>query len=282
MRRHCNTTEMEGREERIVMKDFLLSHIKMLWKVMHPSTNKWLPPRIHPDDVFVVSYPKSGNTWVRFLIANLIKRGDEEVDFHSLSRYVPEVGRHNRIIHSMKPPRVMKSHAPYVSRYPRVIYVVRDGRDVYVSYYFHRLRELPAGTTFKDFLINYSHFPCLWGEHVLSWLHRGPQTSEMLVVKYENLLSDCCRELKRIADFIGLEVESKQLQDAVEAASFENMRHLELARGRPYQSEGPEIFTRKGKSGEWREFFGPEEKALFKEREGEALLILGYEKDEEW
>ncbi|MEW6192543.1 MAG: sulfotransferase domain-containing protein [Bacillota bacterium] len=242
----------------------------------------WVPSVVRPDDVFIVSYPKSGNTWVRFLIANLLRQKNEEIDFHTVHQYIPEVGRHEEIIARQSRPRIMKSHSLYRPEYPKVIYIIRDGRDVYVSYYFHRLKDLPPGTTFKDFLKCKDHYPCSWGKHVSSWLFRKHQLSKILVVKYEELINDCTGQLKRMADFIGLDPKEDELRYAVEASSFQNMQRLELEKGRPYQNEGPEVFVRKGKPGNWKEFFGPEEKAIFKSRDGKMLIKLGYETNNEW
>lgn len=264
------------------MKSILRRIRKIISARKNSTSMSFLPDTIYPDDVFVVSYPKSGNTWVRFLIANLLKQGDEEIDFVTINKYVPEVGRHEEIIQNLNRPRVMKSHASYVREYPRIIYVVRDGRDVYVSYYFHRLKQLPPGTTFREFLKRRNHSPCLWGEHVASWSFKKFQSPEILVVRYEDLARTCLEQLRRMAGFIGLEAKEEQLRCAVEASNFENMRRLEFKRGRPYKNEGPEVFMRKGQPGNWREFFGPEEKAIFKSREGHVLIKLGYEVDDNW
>lgn len=246
------------------------------------NRSRWIPPTLYPDDVFIVSYPKSGNTWVRFLIANLLKRGNEEIDFYTSNQYIPEVGRHDKIIQKLGRPRVMKSHAPYTREYSKVIYVLRDGRDVYVSYYFHRLKGLPPGTMFKEFLRQENHFLCLWGEHVTSWISREFQPSEILVIRYEDLARNCLEQLRLMAGFIGLEIEDEKLRCAVRASSFENMLRLELQRGRPYKDDGPETFLRKGQPGNWKELFGPEEKRLFKDREGQVLIELGYEENDNW
>jgi hypothetical protein len=85
-----------------------------------------------------------------------------------------------------------------------------------------------------------------------------------------------------MADFVGLEKDEDQLRSAVIASSFENMLRLELERGRPYRDEGPETFLRKGQPGNWTEFFGSEEKAVFQSREGNILIRLGYEADDDW
>ena len=120
--------------------------------------------------MFLVSYPRSGNTWVRFLLANLLKEGSEvEIDFHNVHRYVPEINRNNDIIKSLVPPRVIKSHALYQQSFPKVIYLVRDGRDVYVSYYYYRLKQLDEGSTFSDFLRREDHFPSSWKDHIELW-----------------------------------------------------------------------------------------------------------------
>jgi hypothetical protein len=244
---------------------------------------RWKPALIYPDDVFIVSYPKSGNTWVRFLIANLLKPPGEEIDFYTSNTFIPEVGTHGEIIEGLKRPRVLKSHAPYIPQYPRVIYNIRDGRDVYVSYYFHRLKKLPQNTSFKEFLERDDHFPGLWGDHVASWLFREHTPSgSILVVRYEDLLHDCVAQLRSMVEFIGLERTEGELQHAVEAASFENMRRLEVEKGRPYEDIGPDFFVREGRWGAWKELFGTEEKAVFKAREGDVLVKLGYERDNTW
>jgi len=242
----------------------------------------YLPNKIYSDDVFLVSYPKSGNTWIRFLLASVLKQ-DNDIDFHTIQTLIPEVGRNNEAINKLDRPRIIKSHATYL-KYPKVIYLVRDGRDVYVSYYFYRLKRLPEETTFRDFLARQDHYPCLWGEHVQSWLFNQNKKSNILLIRYEDLLWDCLDQLNRIVKFIGIEATENQLKQAVKSCQFENMRQLEIERGRPYKEEekGPDIFLRQGKKGNWREFFGREEKAIFKAREGKILMRLGYEENNNW
>lgn len=245
------------------------------------ALSQWLPSTLYSDDIFITSYPKSGNTWLRFLLANLLKRQDEEIDFHTVHNYVPEVGKHEEIIKTLKRPRVMKSHAPFMHEYPKVIYLIRDGRDVYVSYYFHRLKQLSPDCTFREFLERQDHYPCTWGEHVANWLFKEP-TSKILVVRYEDLVRNCLKQLKRILDFLGMERTEDQFKLAEEASSFTNMQRIESEKGRLYKNEGPEVFMRSGKSGDWKDFFRQEEKMIFKSREGQFLVKLGYETENNW
>ena len=88
---------------------------------------------VFPDDTFLVSYPKSGNTWVRFLLANLI-HPNEKVSFSNINRLLPAPGvLSKRFLRTLPRPRILKSHEPFDARFKKVIYLVRDPRDVAVS-----------------------------------------------------------------------------------------------------------------------------------------------------
>jgi tetratricopeptide (TPR) repeat protein len=249
--------------------------------IKEQKSSIWLPKRIYPDDVFIVSYPKSGNTWLRFLLANLVKLPGEEIDFHTVHKYIPEVGEEEGDSVKLIRPRMMKSHACRMTEYPRVVYLIRDGRDVYVSYYFHRIKQLSPDTTFRKFIERQDHYPSTWGEHIKSWLFCGC-ISNLLIVRYEDLFSDILNQLKRIVGFIGIELTEKQLKIAIENSKFENMRRVELEKGRKFKNNGPDIFTRSGKPGDWKKYFGMGEKRIFKLREGPILIKLGYEINKSW
>jgi Sulfotransferase domain len=108
--------------------------------------------QVYADDTFIVSYPRSGNTWTRFLIANLL-HPQGPVNLLDLERLVPDTEGQSRQYFSVIPrPRVIKSHQYFDPRYKRVIYVVRDPRDVALSYYHFQRKyrfirdELPLKT----------------------------------------------------------------------------------------------------------------------------------------
>jgi len=239
--------------------------------------------RIKSDDVFVVSYPKSGNTWVRFLLGNLIKRPGDEVDFHSVHDYVPEFSELDRRLDDLSGPRCIKSHETYNSLYPRVVYIVRDGRDVYVSYYHYLRNRLPDGVSFADFLSEDTYRQGSWGKHVASWLDPLEHSSRLLLVRYEDLLADCAAQVHRLVDFVGLDATEEEIQASVRNSSFDSMRRLEEQRGRAYASnDKAERFVRKGKAGNWKDVFGEQEKEIFKRFEGGMLQRLGYESTNDW
>src|ERR1700744_2321096 len=83
-------------------------------------------------DVYLASYPRSGNTMLRFVLAEILSGIPSSFD--SIQRIVPEIGVHVHA-HPLLPGagRLIKTHEPYRRKYKRGIYIVRDIRDVMLS-----------------------------------------------------------------------------------------------------------------------------------------------------
>jgi hypothetical protein len=113
---------------------------------------------IMPDDVFLVSFPKSGNTWTRFLLANLISP-DQPATFANIRRIIPDPEATNkREFKRVSRARIIKSQECFDPRYPRVIYIVRDPRDVAVSlyHYHHKLKKIADESSIENFVARFS------------------------------------------------------------------------------------------------------------------------------
>ena len=96
---------------------------------------------VFPEDTFLVSYPKSGNTWIRFLIANL-KYPEKHPDFTNINELVPDPGAHSkRTLNRLPRPRTLKSHQYFDPRYRKVLYIVRDPRDVVLAEYHFGIKQ---------------------------------------------------------------------------------------------------------------------------------------------
>src|SRR5260370_14108680 len=109
---------------------------------------------VYPDDTFLVSFPRSGNTWTRFLVCNLID-ADHPVDFRQLESRIPEIyDVTDRALRKFPRPRIIKSHESFDPRYKQVIYIVRDPLDVVLSYYEFQLkrRVITDNCTLEEFL----------------------------------------------------------------------------------------------------------------------------------
>ena len=88
------------------------------------------------DHIILASYPKSGNTWLRFILSHLYSVGNVEVSFETIEQLIPGVVKpwKRLFIKQMLDPPVFKSHSHYVesNSHCRNIYIVRDPRDVYL------------------------------------------------------------------------------------------------------------------------------------------------------
>lgn len=221
---------------------------------------------VFPDDIFLVSYPKSGNTWTRFLLGNLMN-ADCRITFSNVERKVPDIYAASKNTLKKTPrPRLIKSHECFDPRYRRVVYIVRDPRDVALSAYHYdrKGRNIPDGFPVETYITgrflktdeyfgtwgehagswlvnskNIFHISRLkneflgtmgsWGENVMSWLGARGHDREFLLVRYEDLLADTHREMTRIAEFLRLDASAEKISKAVEFSSAENMKKLEIA-----------------------------------------------------
>lgn len=239
--------------------------------------------QIRPDDVFLVSYPRSGSTWLRFLLGNLLTYGTQtKIDFFSVRWMIPDVHvpEQRATLSALPSPRLIKSHSQLNPEYPRVVYLVRDGRDVYASYYHYLSEQGQFEGSFTEFLRRENLPYGLWHEHVESWLATQRDAS-LLLVRYEDLLAHPHDELERIAAFIDLDPSPAQVNHAVENSSLTRMRKIERTAGRPYGD--PEYrFVRHGTTGRWIDLFGSEDRRIMRSRANRILSQLGYIEVTEW
>jgi hypothetical protein len=244
-----------------------------------------------PDDVVIVSYPKSGSTWLRFIIANLLNKtfpkSHEEVDFLRMQLIVPEISldacRNGADFAVLSSPRVMRSHALYNRRFPNVIYILRDPRDVLLSYYYHFQKFHHFDGTLLDFLRSDVR-KVEWDEHVNSWIFQNPCLDNLCVVRYEDMLNDTFVEVEKMLRFAGLSLTPPDIHGAVEKSGFNRLRELEERKGLGYVDDPKKDirFIREGRKGAWQEGFGRAEKTYVKEKLGTILIRTGYESSFLW
>jgi Sulfotransferase domain len=243
---------------------------------------------VYSDDTFVVSYPRSGNTWTRFLIANLVFP-EQDVSFANIERLIPDTSSQSH--HALKRtprPRIIKSHTYFDPRYPRVLYIVRDPRDLVLSYYdFQRKnRQIADGYPLADYVDDFVNRRLIsadmgsWGENVASWVYTSQNQSRFLLIRYEDLKSNTEQELGRIATFLGLQLEPERLQHAIQASSAERMRQLERAQSDDWvatKKKRKDIpFVGAATSGRWRTELPMDLVLKIESRWGSLMTTLGY------
>lgn len=240
------------------MFDRIIQAMKSALGLRHPGRELM----VFPDDVFIVSYPKSGNTWTRFLIANLV-HPEMRPDFSNINQIIPEPeAASTRELAKTPRPRILKSHEYFDPRYRRIIYIVRDPRDVVLSqYHFHMKRgrideSYPIEKFVKSFVAGETSGYASWGENVAGWLATRYNSPGFLLLRYEDMLVNTAAELSKIATFLELDADTQRVEFAVKQSSADRMRELEKKQsGNWYLTKNTRTdipFVRTAKSGNWK------------------------------
>jgi Sulfotransferase domain len=244
---------------------------------------------VRPDDTFIVSYPRSGNTWTRFLIANLLYAG-REVSFANIEQLIPDAeAQSSRYLKRLPGPRVIKSHQYFDHRYPKVLYITRDPRDVAVSYYNfsrkyrHIADDYPLDRYVHDFVSGtlQSSDWGTWAENVGTWVAARNGRPTFLLLRYEDLQADTETELVKLAGFFGVEANPRTLRQAIENSSADRLRELEKKEGSDWvttKNKRPDIpFIGSAVGGIWKSVLSAAAVGEIESAWGPLLVSLGYE-----
>ncbi len=260
----------------------------------------------HNTDIYLISYPKCGRTWLRLMLGRAIAQHfslpqDEDILFLRWrirpSPHLPMI----TVVHEDRP--MLKAPEELAAskvkfRDKKVIFLARDPRDVIVSSYFEMKKrggifgDNPyenRSAVFEGSLEEFIHRKDGGFDTLLQYYNIWAQNRDVprgfLLVRYEDLKTDPERELRRVVDFLGLEViQDSTLQEAVEYASFENMRRMEVE-GKfrsgllnPAVGTDQESYkTRKGKIGGYADYLSQEEIIELNQKiAGELSSFYGY------
>ena len=221
-------------------------------------------------DGAIASYPKSGRTWLRFILANYFKLVFDlglEVDLHSMFRVIPNDqlddvrGRRAfRFERQARMPFLFASHAAYRRSLfggKRVLFMLREPKDLLVSAYFHKARHgggYDGGI--KPFLRDPLHGLADYLRHSNRWAARLG-AHHHLATSYERLAADTEGVARAVLGLFEVKLDAAALGEAIARSRFERMRALEVEKGLPgheydrRQVDG--LRVRKGKIGGFRD-----------------------------
>ena len=224
----------------------------------------------------------SGTTWMSAIVPLIFHDGDQDkvnnmghimqiVPFVELN--LPGMARATDILKERSPPRILKTHLRYEFLQKqveedrmKVILMFRNPKDTIVSFYhFYVMNQLLGQFpgTFHEFfqLVKAGHlqYGDLFDWYKDWWTNKKDQ-GNILVVKYEDLITDGLREVKKIAKFCNKDMDDSSLKKIVNACAFKNMKvnpstKLDLE---PFNVEKGS-FYRKGAIGDWKNHFNEEE-----------------------
>jgi Sulfotransferase domain len=234
-------------------------------------------------DAFLASYPRSGTTWLRFLLYETLT--GENARFGDIRSAVPSVGKQG----NARPVlggggRLIQTHERFYDRDRKVVYAVRDARSVVVSEYSwqQRVRVYPGSLDafVDDFIKGRSNPWGSWGDHIDFWRNSDcAREGHLHQVRYEDLRSDTENVFRGVLDFLEADVEPERVRSAIENNSLQAMR----AKEDRAKQEGwrPTVrddirFVNTGTKEGWRTKLSAEQATRIEERFGPTMRSLGY------
>ncbi|KAM5262539.1 sulfotransferase 2A1-like [Ctenodactylus gundi] len=234
-------------------------------------------------DVLLVTFPKSGTTWMQQVLSLLFCKG-HLWPIHHLPNWerMPWMEQiyFSDFLKKLDPtlPRLLTTHLTARSLGPaltkskaRVIYMARNPKDVLVSFYhFHRMaRFLPDPSSFASFVDEFlegTGFFGSWFDHVRGWMGLQ-QDLNMLVNTYEELYQEPRGTIQKLCDFLGHKLGPEEVDSILRHCSFSFMSQSSAVN---YSLVSKEVldtsrsrFLRKGVVGDWKEHFTPEQNEKF-------------------
>ena len=190
---------------------------------------------LKPQDVFLASYPRSGSTWLRFMLFEIMC--GEDPGFRKIESRLPEIQWH-RGVPAIFPNggRLIKTHEKYRKEYTRAVFLIRDARDVLLSAYAGfdsiGLTRLVSKGDLDSFLTSFLEGKALqmgsWQEHSRSWLESPlAKNGNLMVIRYEDLRKNPEPMLGELLEFVGLKPNFQVIRKAIEDNTLQRMRAKE-------------------------------------------------------
>uniref|UniRef100_A0A8C5QSU1 Sulfotransferase n=1 Tax=Leptobrachium leishanense TaxID=445787 RepID=A0A8C5QSU1_9ANUR len=264
--------------------------------------------KIKHDDVFLVTYPKSGTIWTQHILSLICsegyRNGTEET---TTDTRIPWLETKSPDIHvdwtkyAEISPRLFTTHLSYSlipqelkTKKGKVIYVVRNPKDVAASFYhfYNIFVHLKKPANFDEFMERFlagDVVAGLWFDHVQGWYSHKDEFN-VLFLKYEDMIMDLCSIVQKICKFLGRELDETTLNTVVEKASFKNMKMDTRANGEhlpgQFFNENKARFMRKGTIGDWKNLMTVAQSeqfdAIFKEKMKGLPIIFTWDISEQY
>lgn len=270
----------------------------------HFDSTIWNDFEFRDNDIFIATYAKSGTTWLQQIISQLIFNGEEGLEVAEMSPWVdlrvPPKEVKLPMMEQQTHRRFLKTHLPIdalvFSPESKYIYIGRDGRDVVWSLYNHHVNANhiwyealndtpgrvgpPIGKP-PESIIEYYHdwlnkdghpFWPFW-ENVKSWWEIR-NLPNVFMLHFANLKSDMPSEIKKIAEFLEIEIDPNKWNDILDHCSFEYMKEhatKSVPLGGAFWDGGSKTFIYKGVNGRWKEVLSQEDSRKYEEMAIEKL-----------
>ncbi|XP_041509863.1 sulfotransferase 2A1-like [Microtus oregoni] len=227
---------------------------------------------VRDEDTIILTYPKSGTNWLIEIVCLIQTKGNpkwiQSVPVWERSPWIEtQIGY--SILIKQEGPHLITSHLPFhlfpksfFSSKAKMIYVIRNPRDVLVSgyFFFHKTNLVKnPGSLIKYFewFLKGNVAYGSWFEHTRAWLSMR-ERDNFLLLSYEDLKQDTRGTIEKICDFLGKKLEKDELDLVLKYSSFQVMKENKMSN---FSILPEEIITnglklmRKGTTGDWKNHF---------------------------
>ncbi|KAM4651442.1 sulfotransferase 2B1-like isoform 1-T2 [Discoglossus pictus] len=225
--------------------------------------------QVQDDDIYNVTYPKSGTNWMAEILTLIQHDGDP-----TLCKSVPnfvrspwyETYKEQSKLKDLPSPRLLTSHLPFhifaksfFTSKAKIVYTMRNPKDVLVSL-FHFCKMLKFNKEPKNFQESLEHFleKNAWFDHIKGWMQMKAD-SRFFYITYEELQQDLRGSVVRICKFLGKELDDAAIDSVVEHSSFKTMKDNKMCNftflSETIMDHSKGFLMRKGISGDWKNHF---------------------------
>ncbi len=271
---------MFGKFKKLV-KSEISSNKKALQRVIYSDL---LPEYSLHDDLYLVAFPKSGITWLSVLMANIHLKCsgvNAKASYYNVRDFIPDIHQTRALkTHILKFPgfRVIKSHSGYNPFYTKIIYLIRDPRDVMLSYYHFKKSLGQFNGNVLHLIESKSCGIDAWCRHVGSWFDRTHVTQFINFVRYEDLHKDPKSVIKRLYRLFGFELSEDVFDYAVSNSTFKEMKKTEEYYSMGNLTLNPDFkFQRKGIVGDFKVELTDDDVNLINAKATKWMKVFGYD-----
>uniref|UniRef100_H9GTY2 Sulfotransferase n=1 Tax=Anolis carolinensis TaxID=28377 RepID=H9GTY2_ANOCA len=220
--------------------------------LMEPIAQQWDPIenfQARPDDLLISTYPKAGTTWMQEIVDLILARGDVEkarraptyirIPFLEICSPPPVPSGVSYLVNAPSP-RVIKTHLPFQlvpksfwENNCKVIYVARNAKDNVVSYFFFDQMNVtqPEPGPWEGYIKKFMEGKVAWGswyDHVRRYWDEK-EKHKILYVFYEDMKEDLAQEVRRVMNFLEVDLPEEIVQKIVHHTSFQVMKDNPMA-----------------------------------------------------